>query len=440
MSKAVQNGKPTRANRRTVLRGVAATAGLGAVLGSASTLASEESSGEGDEGATAGTYGATAEAEEAASPATDRPGTPKLGANLNGRPRRLGNDLARLDASDTTWVRAFLDIRDKLNDGRDPSGDPDVLALRRAAREKGCRLVVSLKWGFEVNWRWDRKESRSVPEPDSEDERSLLSCATQYLGAIGTPVDVVVLGNEPMWETKREDITGEDPPILRFTLNLKEHLLRHGDHGDPAYLLGAITRLYDDPVREERFPTFCRETFRIAREDDDVDGVDLHVHYDGREEARKALEIARDRLPDGTITVTEFSPVFRYDRHVRTPIGEWGAGRRFAGEYGYSPDVTAVDYFERAKADPRPPRELADFYDAMPWYRADQLRRDYRLFERFDVDVGTFGFLQDVGMRDVDWRRPDWTPFHINFLHQDALMEGRGAHPLYIDDYRELAG
>ena len=376
---------------------------------------------------------------DTATPEPDRPATPMLGANLNGRPRRLNDDLDLLDDSNTTWVRAFIDVRDKAAADTDPREDPDVLALRRAALEKDCKLIVSLKWDFKVNWGWDDKEPVPVPSPGSERERELFECAAGCLAGIGAPVDVVVLGNEPMWETKRADISGENPPIVRFTRRLKEHLVQHGDHGDPSYLLGAFNRLHVDRVRNERFPTFCRELFRMAREDDDVAGVDLHVHYGRLQAVRRTLEIARERVPDGVITVTEFSPVFRYRKHVRTPIGEWEAGRRFATEYGYSPDMTAVDYFELAKDDPRPRGELGDFYGAMPWYRGDELRRAYRLFERYGVDVGTFGFLQDAGMRNADWRRPGWMPFHINFLYQNALMRGRGRHPLYMDDYRRLA-
>ena len=437
MTKDRQESEAQRTSRRAALRAITATASIGTLLGSASTGAAARSSGDGDAG------GATrpTEAEGIDGDRADarRPTTPTLGANLNGQPRRLNDSLDLLDASNTTWVRAFIDVRDKLNDETPPSEDPDVLALRRAALERNCKLVVNLKWDFKVNWTWDDKEPIRVPEPGSSHEQDLLRCATRYLQSIGAPVDVVVLGNEPMWETQHEDASGENPPIVQFTRRLKAHLVQHGDHGDPSYLLGAFNRLYDDRVREKRFPTFCRELFRMAREDDDVAGVDLHVHYDGHDEARKMVRVAREQVPDGVLAVTEFSPVFRYDRHVRTAIGEWEAGRTFAGEYGYSPDMTAVDYFERAKDDPCPCSEMADFYEAMPWYDVNLLERNYRLFERFGVDVATFGFLQGVGMRDADWRRPGWTPFHINFLYQNALMRGRGAHQQYLDDYREMA-
>ena len=366
--------------------------------------------------------------------------TPTLGANLNGRPRRLRDNLDLLESSNTGWVRAFFDVRDKLESDVDPAEDPDVVGLREAARENGCRLVVSLKWGFKVNWKWDEKESTNVPERGSEHERELFACATEYLRAIGEPVDVVVLGNEPMWETKVEDVLGENPPIARFTQRLKDYLLANGDHGTPKYLLGAFNRLDDELLWKFGFSDFGRAMLNMVWEDDDIDGIDLHVHYDEFGAAERMIEVARKLVPDGTITVTEFSPVFRYENHVRTPVGEWEAGRAFATEYGYSPEMTAVDYFELAKEDPRPQGEVADFYEAMPWYRGDHLRRIYGAFEEYGVALGTLGFMQHAGMRNVDWRRPNWSPFHINLLYQQALIRGEAAHPQYFEDYRKLAG
>lgn len=413
-------------NRRTFLKGVAASAGIAGVMGTRSTGASASSDrirgrANGDDGVT-GRLG------------------PTIGANLNGRPRRLGRNIDLIDESNTRWVRAFFDVRKKLGQETAPSEDPDVLALRRVAREKNCKLIVSLKWGFKVNWGWDEKESMRVPESGSRRETELLRCATDYLAAIGEPVDVVVLGNEPMWETVEADIVRENPPIVRFTRAVKEHLLRHGDHGDPAYLLGAFNQLNNHHLMGYPFSAFSREMFRMAREDDDIDGVDLHVHYDELDDARKMIETARELLPDAMLTVTEFSPMKRYEKHVRTPIGGWESGQRFAEKYGYSQEMTVVDYFDLAKATPRPRDEMADFYRAMPWYAGDELERIFELFEQYDVSVATLGFIQGEGTRAADWKRSDWSPFHINLLYQQALIEGDCAHPLYFDDYRRLAG
>ena len=444
------SGRGTRlVTRRRFVAGVAAAgAGFGvAGLGIGGTGAGERGAGgSGDDGAsrsspTARRESATTadddEADRGGDAGTEEPTeTPVVGANLNGRPRRLLGDFELLDASGTTWVRAFLDVRKKLADGTDPANDPDVLALRRAAREHDCKLVVSLKWDFKANW-GDKKPTR-VPSPNSEYERRLCRCAAEYLGHIGE-VDVVVLGNEPMWETLEPDIAVEDPPLLRFTRTVKDYLVREGDHGSPRYLVGAFNRIYDDGVRR-RFAHFYREAFALAHEDEDVDGVDLHIHYDGLDEAEEMLALARAELPKGTLTVTEFCPVFRYARHVDDPLSASEGGERFARDHGLPAETTAVEYFEYAKRNPRPPEEITEFYDAVPWYNVNHVEDMYGLFADFGVDVGTFGLLQGRGMRNEDWT-DGWSPFHINFLFQPALMRAdRGvehtANLHYIDNYR----
>lgn len=369
-------------------------------------------------------------------------GAPVVGANLNGRPRRLGDAPGLVDASETTWVRAFLDVREKNADGTRPGNDPDVVALGRAARRKNCKLLVSLQWDFAGN-RGD-KDPRPVPRPGSTDERELHRCAARYLDGVGAPVDAVVLGNEPMWETLDGDIRVDDPSIVRFTRDLKDHLVRHGDHGDPDYLVGAFNRINEEYVREYRFREFHSRMFELVRNDDDVAGLDLHVHYDRLGEAEEMVAVAREAVPDATITVSEFSPVWRYDRHKDVPVATFAAGRRFVRDHDLPWNMTPVQYFEHAKEHPRPPAEVADFYDAMPWYNVNHVEDVHRLFAEYGVRVGTMGFLQDVGMRDADWTT-NWTPFHVNFLFQPALMRTEDgiestAHPYYLEDYRERAG
>ena len=368
-------------------------------------------------------------------------GATVLGANLNGRPRGLRDAPGLIAASETTWVRAFLDVRRKLSSGRAPADDPDVLALREVAREQDCRLVVSLKWDF--SGVWGDKPPVNVPPPGSSDERELFRCASRYLEAIGVPIDVVVLGNEPMWETLDEDIRVDDPPVVRFTRDLKDYLVEHGDHGDPSYLVGAFNRAHRDDVRERQFSQFYRGAFDLVREDDGIDGIDLHIHYDSFAEAERAVAVAREAFPEEMITVTEISPVWRYERNVNTPIARFEAGERFAREHGLPDGMTAVEYFEYAKRDPRPSEEVADFYAAMPWYNVDHLVDVYTLFAEYGVEIGTFGFLAGAGMRNEDWTA-GWTPFHINFLFQPALIETddgieNAANLHYIDDYRERA-
>ena len=357
-----------------------------------------------------------------------------VGGSVHGRAHRLGDDLDLIERSGTEWLHAFLDVRRKYDDGVDPWEDSDVATLRRASRETSVDLLLTLQWNF-IGIFGDLEAER-VPSAGSERERGLIEYARRLLEAIGEPVDVVVLGNEPVWETMDEDILGGNAPIVRFTRRLKDHLVDRYTVGDPQFLVGAFNRLYDTVWDD--YERFFRQLFDVAREDD-VDGIDLHVHYYSLSQARRMLEVARREFPESTMTVTEFSPVFRYFDHVDTPLAEFEGGDRFARRWGVEADETVTEYLEAAKDDRLSSREAADFYGTMPWYNVHFVEDMYDLLAEFDVEVGTFGFLVEEDVHNVVWDE-DWSPFPINCLFQPALIDSEhGAHPYYLEDFRRLA-
>lgn len=359
---------------------------------------------------------------------------PSIGGSLNGRPRRLGDDIALVEESDTEWMHAFLDVRGKLDGDTSPAADPDVETLGRLKRETGVNLVVSLQWDF--LGLFGDKASKGVPPAGSDREAALFDYAAALLAAIGEPADVVVFGNEPIWEARNEDVIGSDPSLLAFTRRLKDHLVEHDSTGDPRFLVGSFNRLYDDYVRR-KFGPFYRKLFAFARNDDDVDGVDLHVHYDDVAQVREMLSAAREAVPGGTITATEFSPIWRYNRNTEERIASFPGGGRFVDRYGHPADMTVLEYFRAAQDAPRPRDEMAAFQKTMPWYNVDFVGEMAGLLREYGVEVGTFGFLMDTEFRHMELTT-DWRPFQINYLFQRGLIDtDDGAHPHYLDDYRD---
>lgn len=362
--------------------------------------------------------------------------TPSIGGSLNGRPHRLSDDLALVEESNVEWMHAFLDVREKYAQDASPRTDPDIEVLRRLRRDSGIKLVVSLQWDF--LGLFGEKERASLPPTGSEREAGLFEYATRLLSAIDHLVDIILLGNEPIWQTPDEDVIGSDASLVPFTRRLKDHLVENYTLGAPRFLVGSFNRLYDAYVRD-KFGPFHRRLFELARNDDDIDGIDLHIHYDEMQEARTMLRVARKALPDGTITATEFSPIWRYNRNMDESITAFEGGSGFTDQYGHPEDMTVLEYFRTAQETPRPREEMADFMRTMPWYNLDFVEDMYDLLNEYGVEVGTFGFLQDVGFRHVDLTE-DWRPFQINYLFQRGLMAtGDGAHPHYVDDFRERA-
>lgn len=368
---------------------------------------------------------------------TERPGaTTSVGGSVHGRAYRLGDRLDLLERSETDWLHAFLDVPRKHAEGIDPREDPDVQTLRRAKREHGVNLYVSLQWNF-IGIFGERR-TEPVPDPGSSREQDLLEYATALLRAIGEPVDYVGLGNEPLWETRDVDLKGEGAPLYPFTRNVTAHVTGEYTAGDPTFILGAFNRLYSEPV-VERFPYFYEWFFEYARTEDAIDGIDLHVHYATREQAENMVAEARRRFPEGIVTATEFSPIWRYDTYIHDPFRDIENGPAFAEEYGVDPETTVTEYLEAAKHDRLPREEMAAFMSAMPWYKLDFVQFMHDVLAKYDASVGTFGFLVEDDVANIDWT-DDWAPFPINCLFQPALIATEdGAHPHYLDDFQRLA-
>lgn len=422
--------------RDLLLAGAAATAGYG---GYRLVQRRRDGSpyGPGDSGsAPAGT--SARDADETAAPngpvtVTD---PPRFGGTLNGRPHRLEGRLELIERSNTSWLHAFIEPIDGLAAGVEPRQDRNLQTLRHAVSETGVNLVISLRWNFSGYHR--NLEPERVPEAGSDRESALFDYVTRQLRAIGEPVPFVVLGNEPIFETLEEDLGGQESPMVRFTRRLMSHLRREYDRGRTRFLVGSFNKLWD-AYTMRRYQPFYRALFGLASNEDGIDGVDLHLHYSDLDQVRKMLDAARTAFPKGLLTATEFSPIWRYEKYVDKKLMSFDGGAKFAERYGLREAMTVLEYYQLAKEEPRPRREMADFMSTMHWYNENLVRDMHDLLAAHDAALGAIGFLIDDGVRSVTWTE-DWRPFQINHLFQLPFIDGEnGAHPHYLDDYRERA-
>ncbi|QDU89623.1 hypothetical protein Pla175_30160 [Pirellulimonas nuda] len=353
-----------------------------------------------------------------------------LGANFNELPRNAST--AELLASKTTWSRGFIDILGKEGVGNLLS-DPDIVGLRRSA-DSGQQLLVSFKWNF-------KNAGERVPAPGSPREATLFDRAAQTLVAIGRPVNSIVLGNEPMFETLQLDLQsdGQSVPYVRFTERLLEHLRNaYGAQQatEPRYFVGSLNRL--DRSSNQSLDV-VREMFQLARDNAAVAGMDVHAHFSTLDEANSMLSFARQELAGATkdLIVTEFSPVWRYQAALDDPIGVTAVGQTFATAYGYDPNLHVDGYLQQAFNTQVSRREWTDFIESQPWSNPDHLEDMHQLFRQHDVAIGTLGFSQPLSMRGMNVTRDGYSPFHINWLYIYAMVDEGSSLDSYNERYME---
>lgn len=352
-----------------------------------------------------------------------------LGANYNERPRDV--DAALLDASRTPWVRGFFDIL-QLEGTENLTSNANVAGMRRAA-DAGQELLVSLKWAFE-------RENENVPAPGSPREAELFELAVDTLLAIDRPINSLVLGNEPMWETLHADLQFDNGavPYVTFTERLLDHI--QAEFGTqfaahPRYFVGSLNRV-DQANNQNK--DVVQELLRITREDADIAGLDLHLHFDSQEQARAMLEYGRQEIgEDKDLLVTEFSPVWRYENALNDPIGATLDGALFAQQFGYAPTLEVDEYLTTTYSDQVSRQEWTDFIESQPWYNENHIADMHGMFREFDVSVATLGFSQPLSFRGTNAASGNYTPFHINWLYVIGLIEGTDFLEAYNERYMD---
>ena len=340
-------------------------------------------------------------------------------------------DAALLDASRTPWVRGFFDIF-QLEGTANLTSNANVTGMRRAA-DVGQELLVSLKWAFE-------RENENVPAPGSPREAELFELAVDTLLAIDRPINSLVLGNEPMWETPNADLQFDNGtvPYVTFTERLLDHI--QAEFGtqfatQPKYFVGSLNRV-DQSNNQNK--DIVQELLRITREDPDIAGLDLHVHFDSQEQARAMLEYGRQQIgEDKDLLVTEFSPVWRYENALNDPIGATSDGALFAQQYGYSPTLEVDEYLTTAYSSQVSRQEWTDFIESQPWYNENHIADMHATFREFDVSVATLGFSQPLSFRGTNAASGNYTPFHINWLYIIGLIEGTDFLEAYNERYMD---
>lgn len=352
-----------------------------------------------------------------------------LGANYNERPRDV--DASLLTASRTPWVRGFFDMFN-LEGTSNLSSNVNVAGMRRAA-DAGQELLLSFKWAFD-------RENESVPAPGSPREAELFQLAFDSIQAIDRPISSLVLGNEPMWETRTADLefVNGSVPYVAFTERLLDHLQSEFESQElpqPRYYLGSLNRLDQTANRNK---DVVQELLRVSRENPSIAGLDVHIHFDTEQQARSMLNYARQQL--GTqkeLLVTEFSPVWKYQNAFDDSIGATAAGMQFAQQYGYSPSMRVDDYLTAAYDDQVSRQEWTDFIISQPWYNEDHLDDMQSLFREFNVSIATLGFSQPLSFRGTNASSGSYVPYHINWLYIIGLIEGDDLLEAYNEPYME---
>lgn len=293
------------------------------------------------------------------------PPAQEVGINVNGQYNLM--KFENIDRSGTTWVRGFLDFFQLYPDESQIEEDQRVQNYIRVS-EEGYKNILSIKWNF---------SNKSFPDPSSSEMQDYLSYLDKLLDKTWKYTDIIVVGNEPFIESKRDERGDKLIAFYKKVANYVNSYRESSDRDIPIFV-GAFNNLYLDGWRTQA----VNDLFSFANSNSWIAGVDLHIHYASIEQLDEFISYANLRIRnDQRILISEFS----LKDHFRTKTDE-NIPEDFASEYGYDPDMQNYQYLDSALKENVSRQEWVDFLSSSYWFenRRNYLWNAYERFKSYD--------------------------------------------------------
>ena len=330
-----------------------------------------------------------------------------LGANFNeniGRPIQV---IDQLNASKVRWVRGFVNVPRYFlvkQDGRfagvkEQSINNHINTKKfvdvKKASGGNINLIMSVKIPFE-------NFTHQVPKPGTAEMGYLLDAIEQFLVSfnLGDNLDIFTMGNEPMWEN------GGDVDDYGTFLNLFADTLavwKQKHNWDFMVFAGSLNRVAQLPNNK-----VIPEVIRVAKNNDHIDGLDLHIHASNINQPGNSLEVVREDYQfNKKLTSTEISVVRVLNPHLGDTLGSWGES------YGYASGMKMYEWLNHisaraAEGNPVDEEEFRSFFHTQSWYPNHWYRTFYEEFKKHDTYAVTGRFVSGVGERHYSANSKMW--------------------------------
>ena len=344
-----------------------------------------------------------------------------VGVNYNGQLDAI--DFDAIERTNTQWVRGVIDVfLYHENPARYDAKIAKFLELKR----RGYRTVLNIKWNF---------HHKSFPEPGSARMAEYQAYLRPLLLRVWPGTDVIVSGNEPFIESKRDERDGRLVAFYREMTNYMVRFRKSRPRKIPIYV-GSFQNPHSPAFRIAA----ARDLLAYAKGHRGVAGVDLHIHHQDGPEITTAFQWVHGKIrANQRILVTEFSLM----HHFRSRLGETIPGR-FADAHGLPRSMRNFEYIDRALKRSVNRAEWVDFLRQSPWFenRKHYLRNAYQQMSSFPkFFVATYGIRQSYPP-NVDFTRQT-DPWILNALYANRTVTPapNGADRFnyaWIDDFHAI--
>ncbi|HEX5552985.1 MAG TPA: hypothetical protein VFX43_07015 [Chitinophagaceae bacterium] len=305
-------------------------------------------------------------------------GRPRLGVNYNGQFDFV--DFEDLGRTETRWVRGFIDFFQFYDKPSLLQSDPRILNYLRL-KDHGYKTILNIKWNF---------SQRNFPDTAGPEMRRYTAFLTTLLNRVWSETDLIVVGNEPFIESK---VTNRGDSLVQFYEKVAhdvENFETHRKHLErKPIFIGAFNNLYLSSWQTNS----VEKLLAFAKSDPWIGGVDLHIHHNGINQLKVAMNAVKDQIrADQKIIVTEFSLVKYFKAQLDLAIP-----KEFADAYHYGEAMKNYQYIDRALKDPVSQKEWEDFLSSSSWFetRKHYLRNAFDLLKTYPrFAIATYAMRQ----------------------------------------------
>lgn len=371
-----------------------------------------------------------------------------VGANFNERIHEI--DQAELADSKVSWVRAFINIT-ALTTKANVNGTVQITGINQTAMNnynaaslssvsqmssgtgETVKLIISLKYNF-------KDALGRVPGAFGTEADYLAQATLQILekASLGSHVDILVVGNEPMWETPTG--TTDINNLEAFTNRMIDEVdVWKSNHSNWTYdiYVGALNRFSDLPTN-----TIRNRILNIAKNNSKVDGLDLHSHVATTTEIVEDFKQLRvDNNFTKGIICTEYSLFRMFENHKNDNLGTWGANN------GYTSGMKMWEWVNvlltrSNNNNPASANHFISYFNSTGWYPQNWFQQFYNAFIDYDVKVATYGFVRDkLPGEQLNQNTAIWV---LNALRNEALLGSTSGlankNPLNYPTFKEVVG
>lgn len=358
----------------------------------------------------------------------------QIGANFNENIENINASV--LSKAEVNWVRAFVNIPRHFLE-IDPKGK--IIDVNKKAIEsfdyeplmnlKDKKIILSFKLDFKY-------KNIGVPDENSKEEKLLLKAISLFLKEkkIGKIVDILVVGNEPMWETPNEDEKKLGSITNKIIILVNE--LKICENWKYEIFAGALNRTSE--LSENKI---LKEIIKVTQENPLVAGIDLHIHTNDLKNAEADPAYIRNIAQiNKKIICTEFSIVRLFEAYNNNPLGEWG------DKNGYPANMKLYEWLnviqqKAIEGTPVKSEIFMSYFNSQKWYPKQWFNAFRDSFTKYNVSVATYGLVNKLKEKPkkLNAKSPLWI---LNFVYNGGILGNDDAglglqNPLVYPEFME---